>query len=95
MTFLRVEIKIKLKCNVCDDITVKEKCCIWCKAERYSLIIILNLTLFWVMSFLQINYVLEMMFYNINNVVIVIKWAFLIKFVNNDLSVTWESRDEM
>ncbi len=47
------------------------------------------------MSFLQINYVLKMMFYDINDVVIVIKWAFLIKFVNNDLSVTWESRDEM
>jgi len=25
-TSLRVEIKIKLRCNVCDETTVKEKC---------------------------------------------------------------------
>ena len=52
MIFLRTEIKIELRCNVCNDIIIKEECNIWCKAERYSLIIILNLTLFWVMSFL-------------------------------------------
>jgi len=73
MTSLRTETKIKLRCNVCNDITVKEKCNVWCRAERYSLIVILDLMFFWVMSFLQINYILRMMFYDVNDAVTVIK----------------------
>ncbi len=46
MTSLRTEVKMKLRCNVCDDITVKEECYIWCKAERYSLIMISDSALF-------------------------------------------------
>jgi len=84
-----------LRCNVCDDVTVKEKCDIWCEAERYLLIIISDLTLFWAANFLQTNYTLRMMFCDVNSTVTVIKWAFLIKFVNNDSSVTWESKNEM
>ncbi len=52
MTSLRTETKMKSECNVCNDVTVKEECCIWCKAERYSLIILLSSTFFWVMTFL-------------------------------------------
>jgi len=52
MTFLRIEMKTELRYNVYNDVIVKEECCIQCKAERYSLIIILNLILFWVMKFL-------------------------------------------
>jgi len=47
------------------------------------------------MSFLQINYTLRMMFCDVNDAVTVIKQAFLIKFVNNNSSVTWESENEM
>ncbi len=36
-----------------------------------------------------------MMFCNINSAMTIIKQAFSIKFVNNDLSVTWESKNEM
>jgi len=35
------------------------------------------------------------MFYDVNNAATVIKQAFSIKSVNNDLSVTWESEDEV
>jgi len=52
MTFLRTETKIKLRCNVCNDVTAKKKYCIWYRVERYSLIIILDLTLFWAADFL-------------------------------------------
>ncbi len=47
------------------------------------------------MSCLQTNCVLRMMFCDVNSVVTVIKQAFLIKSVNNDLSVTWRSRNEI
>jgi len=94
-TSLRAEMKMKLRHNVYDDVTVKEECDVWCKAERYSSIIILDLALFWVISFLQINYISEIMFYDINDVVMITEQAFSIKSVNNDLSVTWRSRDEM
>jgi len=86
---------MKSECNVCNDVIIKEKCCIQCRTERYSLIIILSLILFWAADFLQINYVLRMMFYDVNSAVMITEWAFSIKFVNNDLSVTWESRDEV
>ncbi len=46
MTFLKTEAKIELRCNVYNDVTVKEKCCIQYRAERYSLIIVLSLTFF-------------------------------------------------
>jgi len=46
MTFLRIEVKIELKCNVYNNVVMKEKYCIWCRAERYSLIIVSDLTLF-------------------------------------------------
>ncbi len=51
-TSLRTEIKIKLRHNVYDDTTAEEECCIQCRAERYSLIMILNSVLFWAVSFL-------------------------------------------
>jgi len=86
MTFLETEVKMKLKCNVYNNTTMK---------EEYSSITILSLTLFWAADFLQINYASEMMFCNVNDVVIIIKWAFSIKSVNNDLSVTWESENEV
>ncbi len=86
MTFLRAETKIKLRCNVCNNVTVKEECDMQCKAERYSLIIILNSILFWVMSFLRTDYISETVFCDVNSAVIVIKQAFSIKFINNDLS---------
>jgi len=38
--------KMKLKCNVCNDATIKEEYNIQHKAERYSLIIVLSLILF-------------------------------------------------
>jgi len=79
---------MKSECNVCNDVTVKERYCIQYRAEKYSLIIVLSSALFWVMSFLQINYVLRMMFYDINDAVTIIKQAFSIKSVNNDLFVT-------
>ena len=85
-TFLRIEAKIKLRCNVYDDATAKKKCCVWCRAERYLLIIVLSSALFWVMSFLQTDYTLKVMFYNVNDAVMIIKQAFSIKFINNDLS---------
>ncbi len=47
------------------------------------------------MSCLQINYTLRMMFYDVNDVVMIIKQAFSIKFINNDLSAAWESRDRV
>ncbi len=46
MTFLKIKVKIKLRCNVYNDVTAEKKCCIWFKVEKYSLIIILNLMLF-------------------------------------------------
>ena len=73
MISLEIEIKTELRCNVYNDVTVKEKCCIWCKVKKYSLIIILNLTLFWVTAFLQINYTLRTVFYDVNNAATVIK----------------------
>ena len=51
MTFLRAEIKMKLKCNICNDITVKEECNVQYKTERYSLIIILSSAFFWAADF--------------------------------------------
>ncbi len=94
-TFLRAEAKMKLRYNVCNNIIVKEECDIQCRAERYSLIMILDLALFWMMSFWQINYIVKMMFYDINDTATVIKQAFLIRSVNNDLSAAWESRDKV
>ncbi len=88
MIFLEAETKTELRCNVCDDITVKEKCDVQCRAERYLLIIILSLVLFWVMSFWQINYTVKIMFYDINDAVMITEQAFSIKSVNNDSSVT-------
>jgi len=35
------------------------------------------------------------MFCDVNSAATVIKWAFLIKFVNNNLSVTWESENKV
>ncbi len=85
-TFLRVRVKTKLRHNVCDDTTVKEKCDVQYRAERYSLITVLNLIFFWVTNFLQINYISKTVFCDVNDVVTVIKQAFSIKSVNNDLS---------
>ncbi len=73
MISLEIEIKTELRCNVYNDVTVKEKCCIWCKVKKCSSIIILNLTLFWVTAFLQINYTLRTVFYDVNNAATVIK----------------------
>ncbi len=47
------------------------------------------------MSFWQVNYAAEMMFCNINDVVMIIKQAFSIKSVNNDLSAAWGSENEV
>jgi len=52
MISLRTEAKMKLRCNVYDDITVKKKCNVQCRAERYSLFVILNSAFFWVTDFL-------------------------------------------
>ncbi len=46
MISLRTETKTELRHNMCDDIIVKEECCIQCKVERCSLIMILDSTLF-------------------------------------------------
>ena len=46
MTFLRAEMKTELRCNVYDDVIVKEECDVQCRAERYSLVIILNSVFF-------------------------------------------------
>ncbi len=46
MISLRAEMKTELRCNVCDNVTMKEKCDVWCEAERYSSIIISDLMLF-------------------------------------------------
>ncbi len=73
MIFLRTEIKTELRCNVYDDIIAEEECCVWCRAERYLLIIILNLILFWSANFLQTDYALKTVFYDVNDAVIVIK----------------------
>ena len=86
---------MKLRCNVCNDAITEEICGVQCRAERYLLITVLNSALFWMTSFWQINYIAEMMFCDINDVVMIIKQAFSIKFVNNDLSAAWESEDEM
>jgi len=45
-TLSEAEIKMKLRCNVYDDATIKKKCNIQCRAERYLLIAVLNLALF-------------------------------------------------
>ncbi len=47
------------------------------------------------MSFLQTDYILRMMFYNVNDAVMIIKQAFSIKSVNNDLFAAWESENEV
>jgi len=52
MTFLEIEMKMKLRHNVYDNATVKEKYNVQCRAERYSLIVILSSALFWAVSFL-------------------------------------------
>jgi len=80
------EMKMKLRCNVCNNIIVKKKC---------SSITVLSLTLFWAVNFLQINYIAKTVFCDVNDAVTVIKQAFLIKFVNNDLSTAWRSEDKM
>ena len=46
MTSLRAEVKMKLRCNVCDDIIIKKKYNVQCRAERYSLIVISDSALF-------------------------------------------------
>ncbi len=38
------------------------------------------------MSFWQTDYVIKIMFYDINNAAMITEQAFLIKFINNDLS---------
>jgi len=86
---------MKLRCNVCDDTTVEEKCNRQYETERCLSITVSDSVLFWVMSFLQINYAVRMMFCDISDAETVIKWAFLIKFINNDSSAAWESRDRV
>jgi len=95
MTSLRAEIKTELRHNVCDNVTVKEKYNIQCKIKRYSLITVLSLMLFWITDFLQTDYILKMMFCDVNSIVMIIKQAFSIKSVNNDSSAAWESRDKI
>ncbi len=51
MIFLRAETKMKLKYNICDDITAKEECNVQYKIEKYSLIIILSSAFFWAADF--------------------------------------------
>jgi len=46
MISLRAEMKMKLRHNVYNDITVKEECDVQCRAERCLLIMILSLVLF-------------------------------------------------
>jgi len=86
---------MKLRYNVCDDATVKEICSVQHRVERCSSIMILNLVLFWVMNFWQINYTVKMMFCDISDAATIIKQAFSIKSVNNDLSAAWESEDRV
>jgi len=38
--------KTELRCNVYDDVIVKEECDVQCRAERYSLVMILNSVFF-------------------------------------------------
>ena len=95
MTLSETEAKMKSECNVCDNATVKEKCDIQCKAERCSLIVVLDSVFFWVMSFWQINYTVKIMFYNINDTATVTEQAFLIKFINNSSSTAWESENRV
>ncbi len=95
MISLRTEVKTELRYNVCDDAITEEKCCIQCKVKEYSLIAALSSVLFWMIDFLQINYILKMMFCNVNDAVMIIEWAFSIKFVNNDSSTAWESENRM
>ncbi len=73
ITFLRTEIKTELRCNMYNDVIAEEKCNIWCRAERCSLITVLSLIFFWIMSFWQINYTVKMMFCDVNDAVTVIK----------------------
>ncbi len=47
------------------------------------------------MSFWQINYTAEMMFCDISDAEMITEQAFSIKSVNNDLSVTWESKNKV
>ncbi len=82
---------MKLRCNVCDDVIAEEECDVWCRAERCSLIMILSLMLFWMMSFWQVNYAVKAVFCEVSSAVMIIKQAFSIKFVNNSLSAAWES----
>ena len=51
MTSLRVKMKTELRYNVCDDVIAEKECDIWCRVKRYSLIVILNLVLFWMTDF--------------------------------------------
>ncbi len=73
MILLEAEMKTKLRYNVYNNVTVKEKCNVWCRAERYSLIAVLNLAHFWITDFWQINYAAEMMFCDINDIIMIIK----------------------
>jgi len=73
ITLLRAEIKMKSECNVYDDATVKKECNVQCRAERYSLIVILSSALFWMMSFLQTDYALRVMFCDVNSAVMIIE----------------------
>ncbi len=92
---LRAETKMKLRHNVCNDATVKEKCDVQCRAERCLLIVILSLMLFWVTDSWQINYTVKMMFCDISDAATVTEQAFSIRSVNNSLSVAWGSKDEV
>jgi len=71
MTSSETEMKMKSGHNVCDDITVKEKCNIWCKAERYSSITVSDLMFFWVTDFWQTDYTMKVMFCDINSAVMI------------------------
>ncbi len=51
--------------------------------------------LFWMIDFLQINYVSEIVFCNVNDAVMIIKQAFSIKSVNNNLFIAWRSENEI
>jgi len=86
---------MKLRCNVHDDAITEEKCDVWHRVERCSLIIVLGSVLFWMTDFWQIDYTVKMMFCDISDAATAIKWAFLIRSVNNDLSATWESESRV
>jgi len=90
-TFSETETKMKLRCNVHDDVTVKEKCNIQSRAERYSLIAVLSSALFWVTDFWWVNYTAETVFCEVSDAATIIKQAFSIKFINNGSSAAWES----